>query len=48
MSVSSVTSYASILLESMSVLVRKATELEVMGKLASVSLCEEFYQISSK
>ena len=48
MSVSSVTNCVSILLEPMSVLVRKATELEVMGKLASVSLCEESYQVSSK
>lgn len=46
-SVSSVTNYVSTLWKTMSILVRKAAELEVMEKLASLSCCGEFYQISS-
>ena len=47
-SILSVTNYVLTLWEPMSVLVRKATELEVMEKLASVSGREEFCQILSK
>lgn len=47
MSLQPVTSSVLTLWEHMTALVRKATELEVVGKLASVSHCEEFYFLSS-
>lgn len=47
-SAQSVINYVLTQWEHITVLVKKATELKVMGKLASISPCQEFYCICSK